>query len=153
MAAKKKKVTKRKKVSKAQALQQKAGILQATGKRKTAIAKATIKPGKGVVRVNKQLLNVYTPKIARMRIQEPLMLAAENVKGLNIDVTVAGGGWQSQADAVRLAIGRALVAHEKSLKKTFLEYDRHLLVQDVRQKEACKPNDSKARAMRTKSYR
>ena len=46
-----------------------------------------------------------------------------------------------------------IVESKKSLKQTFLDYDRHLLIADTRYKEACKPGDSKARAKRTKSYR
>ena len=59
----------------------------------------------------------------------------------------------SQAEASRLAIARALSQLQPSLKKVFLSYDRHLLVPDVRFKETYKPNDSKARAKRQKSYR
>ena len=72
---------------------------------------------------------------------------------IDIDIQVNGGGANGQADAIRLAIARALVEHDKKLKKTFDDYDRLLLVADVRRKEACKPNDSKARAKRQKSYR
>ncbi len=126
---------------------------QTIGKRKTAIARATLVPGKGKVRINGQLLAAYTPEFARMRIQEPLLLAGQEAAKIDIDVRVQGGGWQGQSEAARLAIGRALVATNKQLKKVFLEYDRHLLIQDVRYRETRKPNDSKARAARQKSYR
>ena len=87
-----------------------------------------------------------------MKIKEPLILA-NNPKDIDINIKVAGGGWSAQADAIRLAISRCLVEYNKSLKNVFLEYDRNLLVADTRWKEACKPNDSKARAKRQKSYR
>ena|SRR3989344_7664299 len=130
-------------------------VVHISGKRKMAIARATLKEGKGVVRINNTLLDVYEPEFARMKISEPLMIAGDIVKGLNIGINVKGGGWQSQAEASRLAIAKGLVEWSKSgpLKKKFLDYDRHLLVADVRRKEECKPNDSKARAKRQKSYR
>ncbi|MFH1376690.1 MAG: 30S ribosomal protein S9 [Candidatus Woesearchaeota archaeon] len=128
-------------------------VILRTGKRKKAIAKATMKDGKGIVRINSQLLENYQPEIARMKIQEPLMLTGDQFKKFNFDVKVQGGGWMSQADASRLAIARCLVETNKNLKKTFLDYDRHLLIQDSRHTEASKPNDSKPRAKRQKSKR
>ncbi len=123
------------------------------GKRKRAVAKASLKEGNGIVRVNSQLLNVYMPKIARLKIMEPLILSGDTSKKVNINVNVRGSGWQSQAEAVRLSIARALVSYNKGLKKTFMDYDRNLLIQDIRFAESSKPNDSKPRAARQKSYR
>jgi len=123
------------------------------GKRKTAIARATMKAGKGNVNVNYQSLETYSPEIAKMKIMEPLLIAEDVSKKFDINVNVQGGGWQSQAEAIRLAIARCLVEASKPLKNKFLEYDRGLLVADTRRKEECKPNDSKARAKRQKSYR
>lgn len=130
-----------------------AKIIQTQGKRKQAIARATVHPGTGIVKINGQLLDNYSSNMLRLRVSEPLLLAGEAVKGLNFDVTVVGGGSNGQADASRLAIARALVQFQPSLKQTFEEYDRLLLVADVRRKEMRKPNDSKARAKRQKSYR
>jgi len=130
-------------------------LAHASGKRKRAIAKATIRKGNGSVLINSISLDKYQPEIARMKILEPLRLAGDIVKKLSIRVKVVGGGWQGQADAARLAIARALINYTKdnNLKKTFLEYDRNLLVADVRHTETSKPNDSKPRAKRQKSYR
>ena len=129
--------------------------IHTSGKRKKAIARATIYSGKGIIRVNSQLLDNYTPEFSKMKIQEPLIIASSHAKKVNIDLIVNGGGFQAQAEACRLAIARALVEFTKSkeLKQTFLDYDRNLLVADTRNKEPCKPNDSKARAKRQKSYR
>jgi small subunit ribosomal protein S9 len=129
--------------------------IQTSGKRKQAIARASIKAGKGVVRINSLLLDIYQPKMARMRIQEPLVLAGEKAKKVDISVKVQGGGAQAQADAIRLAIARALVdfTGDKALKTTFQEYDRQLLIADVRRNEPSKPNVSKPRKKRQKSYR
>jgi len=124
-----------------------------SGKRKRAIARATLTPGKGRIRVNKQFVSIIEPKLARLKIEEPLLLA-EDINTIDIDVNVIGGGVMSQAEAARLAIARALVKNNKKLEKIFLTYDRHLLVADIRRKEPRKPNThGKARSKRQKSYR
>ncbi|MFH1849876.1 MAG: 30S ribosomal protein S9 [archaeon] len=128
----------------------------ASGKRKRAIARATLRPGVGKVRINGCLLDNYNPRISRMRLMEPLMLAGDIANTLNIEINVSGGGISSQADASRLAIARAIVGYtkDKALEKLYLEYDRQLLVADVRRKETHKPNShGKARAKVQKSYR
>jgi small subunit ribosomal protein S9 len=130
-------------------------IIHTSGTRKTARARATLHEGNGRVKVNNIDLNVFTPELARMKIMEPLLLAPEVAQKVNIDVNIHGGGSISGADAARLAVSKALVAYSGKavLKQQFLDYDRTLLVADVRVKEVCKPNDSKARAKRQKSYR
>ena len=126
-----------------------------SGKRKKAIARAILKDGSGKVRINKISLDNYQPKILRMRLSEPLILAGDIINKLDIDVDVKGGGIAGQANAARLAIARALVEYSKGdkLRNVLLQYDRQLLVADVRQAEPSKPNDSKPRAKRQKSYR
>lgn len=124
-----------------------------SGKRKRAIARATLKEGKGVIRINNQLLDVYAPEMCKMKIMEPLILAGDDSKKVNIGIKVEGGGQVAQAEAVRLAIGKCLAKYNSGLKKIFLDYDRTLLVADVRRNEPHKPNDSKPRAARQKSYR
>ena len=127
-------------------------VIHTTGKRKMAVARATLMPGTGIIRINHQLLDAINPELARQRIMEPLILSEEGNK-VNINVLVQGGGWQGQSEAIRTAIARALVENNKKLKKVFLDYDRHLIVNDTRFRESRKPNDSKARASRQKSYR
>ena len=119
-------------------------IIQTLGKRKRAVARATLKPGKGIIRINSKLLSIYQPDLARYKIMEPLQLAKDLANKVNINVNVYGGGWQAQSEATRLAIAKGLVefSGSKDLKQTFLDYDRHLLVQDVRHTESSKPNDS-----------
>ncbi|MBS3162397.1 30S ribosomal protein S9 [Candidatus Woesearchaeota archaeon] len=126
-----------------------------SGKRKRAIARATLSEGKGIIRINSMNLETYGPELAKMMVKEPLMLAHEFTGKVDIDVFVQGGGWHSQADAIRLVVARALVefSGSKALKQKFLDYDRHLLVSDIRRAERSKPNDSKPRAARQKSYR
>ena len=131
-------------------------IITAAGKRKRAIARATIKPGKGIVKINNKILDFYEPKISRLKLREPLIIAGDLINKVNISLNVFGGGISSQADASRLAIAKGLVEYSKSdkLKEQFLNYDRNLLVADVRRKEPAKPNrHGQARAKRQKSYR
>jgi small subunit ribosomal protein S9 len=131
-------------------------VVHTSGKRKRAVARATLWPGKGNIRINRMLLQAYGNEWARLRIGEPLVLAGELASQIDVDINVAGGGWASQAEASRLALAKALVAFSKSkdLKKTFIDYDRHLLVADTRYKEPRKfGTHSKARSKRQKSYR
>jgi len=129
-------------------------IIHESGKRKSAIARATLKPGTGKVRVNNKLLDVYGTEFTRLRLKEPLILAGGVAKEVDIKVNINGGGVNSQAEAARLAIARALAKYKKKLEKVFSNYDRHLLVADVRRKESAKPNrQGKARSRRQKSYR
>jgi len=126
-----------------------------SGRRKQAIARASLSEGSGKVRVNKVLLQHFMPQVLRMRMMEPLLLAGDLAGKVDIDIVVEVGGISGQSDAARLAIARSLVEYSKGekLKNTFLEYDRLLLVADVRRGEPSKPNDSKPRAKRQKSYR
>ena len=129
-------------------------VIQASGTRKTATARATLQAGTGVVRVNNQLPSAMAHPLAREKMLEPVRIASDVVRRVNIDVNVNGGGVNSQAEAVRVAISRALVLFDKKLEKRLLDYDRHLLVPDVRRKETHKPNrHGKARAKVQKSYR
>ncbi len=139
-----------------EALKKKQKVIIAVGKRKTSIAKAYLKPGKGIVRINSVNLECLTPELAKLKIMEPIILAGEKLMSkVNIYVKVKGGGWQSQAEAARMAIARALLKYSKSdkLKEKFLNYDRHLLVADIRRTEPQKPYYSAARRMRQTSKR
>lgn len=131
-------------------------VLVVSGKRKTAIAKAVIKPGMGRIRINNVPLEIYEPEIARLKILEPLLEAGEEVwKGLDINVKVRGGGFMGQAEAARMAIARGLVKWTKSshLKSVFLRFDRTLIAGDPRRKEPKKFGGPGARARDQKSYR
>ena len=128
----------------------------ASGKRKRAVARALIKPGKGTVKINNKLIEFFDPVVTRLKIEEPLLIAGNLAKKYDISVKVSGGGMMGQAEAARLAIARAIahVTEDKKLEKAYLDYDRHLLVADVRRREVRKPNThGKARAKRQKSYR
>ena len=126
----------------------------ATGKRKTAIARATLKHGTGIVKINNVALESYEPAIARLKLKEPLLLAGAAADKVDISINVTGGGYMSQTEAARLAVAKALAEKNEKLKETFLNYDRQLMVADIRRKEVKKPNTrGKARAKRQKSYR
>ena len=130
--------------------------VHASGKRKMAIARATLMQGTGIVRINNMPVDLVEPKMSRLKIKEPLILAEDVANKVNINVNVVGGGMNSQAEASRLAIAKALVNFTKSdkLKEVFLNYDRNLLVADVRRKEAAKPNrHGQATAKVQKAYR
>ena len=130
-------------------------IINTSGKKKTATARATLKEGKGVVRINKVPLDIYEPRLARLKIQEPVEIAREMIKSVNIDVVVSGGGTMGQTDAVRTAIAKGIVewTGDTGLKEAFSEYDRNLLVSDHRQKEKKKFGGPGARSKYQKSYR
>lgn len=128
----------------------------ASGKRKSAIAKAVIQNGSGKVTLNGR--NYETLQLFnKLKISEPIKISEAVLGKIDFDckITAKGGGEIGQVDAARLALAKALVDYTKSeeLKEAFLAYDRNLLVADARRKETRKPGDSKARAMRQTSYR
>ncbi|HOT93900.1 MAG TPA: 30S ribosomal protein S9 [Methanoregulaceae archaeon] len=132
-----------------------AKVINTSGKRKTAIARATLREGRGVIRINSVPLESYGTELTRMKISEPLLLKPDGVNGIDVSITVSGGGFMGQAEAVRTALARGLVNWhgDPNLKDLFLGYDRTLLVNDSRQKEAKKPHGRGARAKFQKSYR
>lgn len=130
--------------------------LTISGKRKTAIAKATIRNGSGNVFINKipyENLDFFK----ELTIREPIEIAKKVLGDFKFDISVnvKGGGSESQIEASKLAIARALVSFTNSeeLKNAFSKYDKSLLIADTRRKEANKPGDSKARKKRQKSFR
>jgi small subunit ribosomal protein S9 len=131
-------------------------VLVVSGKRKTATARAVVKPGIGRIRINMIPLEIYQPEVARQKIMEPLIQAGDEVwKQLDIDIKVSGGGYMGQAEAARTAIANALLKWTKStqLRTAFIEYDRTMIVGDPRRKEPKKFGGPGARARDQKSYR
>ena len=133
----------------------KKGPLVASGKRKTAVARAVIRKGQGRVRINKVPLEIHAPEMARLKIMEALTLAGSRSDGVDIDVNVHGGGVMGQADAIRTAIARGLVGYyqDEQLEDRIRTYDRTLLVPDTRRKLPKNPLGRGARKKRQKSYR
>ncbi len=131
-------------------------ITVSSGKRKTAIARATVREGTGRILINKIPLENYNPLIARQIIEEPVLIAGSDITSkLDVRVNVRGGGTMGQAQASRMAIARGLVDFTKSadLRKQYVEYDRTLMAGDSRRKEKKKFGGPGARAKRQKSYR
>ena len=132
------------------------GKVYSSGKRKRAVAKVSLKTGTGKITYkgrnykNLEMLN-------RLALEEPVRIAEQILGKLNFDasIIVKGGGEKGQIDAARLALARGIVEFTKSkeLEKAYTNYDRTLLVADVRRKETYKPGDSKARAKRQSSKR
>ena len=127
------------------------------GKRKTAVAKLKVTAGDGKITYN-YLPHTELGLFHRLALSEPIRIyqleLGEN-PGYDFHIRTCGGGKESQIQAARLAIARALleITGSDTLKKAFVNYDRNIIVQDSRRKEAYKPGDSKARARRQKSYR
>ena len=79
-------------------------IINTSGKRKTAIARATMKAGKGRIRINSVPLEIYGTELVRMKISEPILLMPNAVEGVDVAIDVQGGGIMGQAEAVRTAL-------------------------------------------------
>ena len=124
--------------------------INAIGKRKNAVARASAKIGTGKVLVNGIPIENMKPEPVMLLLKEPVLLAGDVAKGLDISVNVSGGGVMGQAQAARQAIAKALAEKSKALKKIFIEYDRTLLVSDIRRNEPHKPNASKRGPRRAK---
>ncbi len=131
-------------------------VMVLSGKRKTAIARATVRVGKGRVRINNVPLEIYETKLARDKILEPLLLTDEKVLSqLDINVKVSGGGFMGQAEAARMAIAKGLLKWTKStrLRTALRDYDRTMIAGDPRRSEPKKFGGPGARARDQKSYR
>ena len=131
-------------------------VLVVSGKRKTAVARAVVKPGTGRVRINMTPVEIYEPEIAREKIMEPLLQAGVEIwNQLDMDVRTQGGGYMGQAEAARMAVANAILKWTKSshLRTVFAEYDRTMIVGDSRSKESKKFGGPGARAKEQKSYR
>jgi small subunit ribosomal protein S9 len=118
-------------------------IYQSTGRRKTSVARVTMKPGSGSILINGRDLDEYFDYDSlKIIVRSPLKLT-ENENNYDIKVNVKGGGFNGQAGAIRHAIARALVEvnpdYRTALKRA------GFLTRDSRQKERKKPGLKKAR--------
>jgi small subunit ribosomal protein S9 len=131
-------------------------VLVLSGKRKTASARATVRVGKGRIRINNVPLEIFEPKLARDKILEPLFLVDDKVlEQIDINVKVSGGGFMGQAEAARMAIAKGLLKWTKStrLRTAIRDYDRTMIAGDPRRSEPKKFGGPGARARDQKSYR
>ena len=136
--------------------------VESSGKRKTAIARASVKAGKGRVRVNSEPIEILQPALARRKAMEPLVIAdaMNRLSKVDINLTTTGGGIMGQTDAIRTAIARGLVHNnggaegiDEELRDEYLRFDRSLLVNDPRRKEPKHQLGRGARRKKQKSYR
>jgi len=105
----------------------------ATGRRKTSAARVFLRPGTGVITVNhREFQNFFTTEQLRMNVRRPLVLT-ETGERFDVLATVAGGGVNGQAGAIRLGIARALCSYDVELRKA-LKKDG-LVTSDSREKE------------------
>jgi small subunit ribosomal protein S9 len=122
----------------------KQGRAYATGKRKNAVARVWIKPGKGVVTVNGRPLDVYFARpVLRMILNQPLVVA-NRLAQYDLMITVAGGGLSGQAGAVRHGLSKALTHYEPDLRGPLKK--EGFLTRDSRVVERKKYGHKKARA-------
>ncbi|MDG1533792.1 MAG: 30S ribosomal protein S9 [Candidatus Thalassarchaeaceae archaeon] len=137
-------------------------VVNMSGKRKTAVARATVRKGAGRVRVNHQPIHIMEPALARRKALEPVQIAEAMNRLTDVDVVVdvEGGGQMGQVDAIRTAIARGLVHYnggaegiDEELRDEYLRFDRSLLVNDPRRKEAKHQMGRGARKKWQKSYR
>jgi small subunit ribosomal protein S9 len=113
------------------------------GRRKTAVARAFLKPGEGKIVVNGAPYEEYFGrKTLQMVVRQPLVLLDQLAK-VDVRISVKGGGPSGQAGAVRLAIARALVRSDETCRKALKA--RHFLTRDAREVERKKYGLHKAR--------
>ena len=119
------------------------GRAYATGKRKNAIARVWIKPGKGVITINDRDQEVYFARpVLRMMIAQPLQIAGR-LGEFDVHVTVVGSGLSGQAGAVRHGIAKALTYYEPGLRAVLKPHG--FLTRDSRVVERKKYGKAKAR--------
>ncbi len=115
----------------------------ATGRRKTSVARVTMKPGNGQITVNRKPADLYFPReTLRMVIRQPIELAGITGK-YNIDATVTGGGLSGQAGAVKHGIARAILDMNSDLRLRLKK--EGFLRRDPREKERKKYGQKGAR--------
>lgn len=117
--------------------------IHAIGRRKSAVARVYLTEGTGEITINKRTLADYFPsELIQFVVKQPLNLLGVAEK-YNIKVTLCGGGYTGQSQALRLAIARALVKINAEDKKTLK--DKGFLTRDSRAVERKKPGQPKAR--------
>ena len=118
-------------------------IINALGRRKTAVARVYLSKGKGTISINKKAMAVMFPiDVLQAQINQPFILT-ETVGKYDVKVNVMGGGINGQAEAIRLGISRALVEISADYKP-LLKADG-LMTRDPRMVERKKPGQPKAR--------
>lgn len=117
--------------------------VNAVGRRKAAVARVIVKEGNGQITINKRPLDVYFPSSILQYIVKQPLLTLEAAEKYDIHVNLDGGGYKGQAEALRLAIARALVKINPDDKAALRAHG--FMTRDPRVVERKKPGRSKAR--------
>jgi small subunit ribosomal protein S9 len=118
-------------------------VINALGRRKTAVARVYLTKGKGVITVNnKKAKEVFPTDVLQSKLVQPFALT-DTVGKYNVNVNVNGGGINGQVEAIRLGISRALVEIQEDNKVALKE--EGLMTRDPRMVERKKPGQPKAR--------
>ena len=117
--------------------------VNAVGRRKAAVARVIVKEGNGQITINKRALDVYFPSSILQYIVKQPLLTLEQAEKYDIKVNLNGGGYKGQAEALRLAIARALVKINPEDKHTLRV--EGFMTRDPRVVERKKPGRPKAR--------
>ena len=117
--------------------------VNAVGRRKAAIARVIVKEGNGAITINKRPIDVYFPSSILQYIVKQPMLTLDCVEKYDIKVNLDGGGYKGQAEALRLAIARALVKINPEDKPALRA--QGFMTRDPRSVERKKPGQPKAR--------
>jgi len=137
--------------------------VQVFGRKKTAVAVAHCKKGRGLIKINGCPLENVQPEILQFKVFEPILVVGRHrFADIDIRIRVKGGGYTSQIYAIRQAIAKSVVAYyqkyvdeatKREIKEALLSYDRTLLVADPRRMEPKKFGGPAARSKIQKSYR
>ena len=118
-------------------------VFYGTGRRKNAVARVRIIPGKGNITINGSTLDEYMPtEVSKIIIKQPLVVTANEGK-YDLIVKVIGGGFSGQAGAIRHGLSRALV--KANIENKAALKAAGFLTRDPRMKERKKPGLKKAR--------
>ncbi|MBQ1932646.1 MAG: 30S ribosomal protein S9 [Muribaculaceae bacterium] len=117
--------------------------VNAVGRRKAAIARVIVKEGNGTITINKRALDVYFPSSILQYIVKQPLATLDVVEKYDIKVNLCGGGYKGQAEALRLAIARALVKINPEDKPALRA--EGFMTRDPRSVERKKPGQPKAR--------
>ena len=123
--------------------EQRGGFWWGTGRRKAAVARARLRPGKGTILINGKKVDQYFTELRdRNDVTAPLTVTNTQEK-LDVYVNVNGGGFMGQAGAVKLGISRALKAYDPTVEPVLRQHD--MLTRDARRVERKKPGQPGAR--------
>ncbi len=118
-------------------------VIQATGRRKRAIARVSLMLGQGLIRINDKPVEVYFPRPQLLQIVRQPLEATQSLSRFDVTVKAEGGGVTGQAGAVRHGIARALVAMDEGFKAIMRQHG--FLTRDPREKESKKYGRKRAR--------